>query len=127
MKRFIGKLVALVLVVGLLFSFVACGAKTVKGFQAGKVVAETVLYESRILQNQGKMDAATFDKVRGLYDKWAVAQNSAIDARIAYLRSGAATDKSNLDKWSAVVSECVTGLVAIATQFGFADKVLIGG
>lgn len=105
----------------------ACGVKTVKGFQVSKVIAETVLYESRILNNKGQMDTATFEKVRGLYDKWAVAQNEAINARIAYLKSGVAQDKANLDKWAAVISEATAGLMAIATQFGFADKILIGG
>lgn len=121
------KVVVVVMILFIGIAFAACSAKTVKGFQVSKVVAETVLYESRILQNQGKMDAATFDKVKGLYDKWAVAQNAAINARIAYLKSGLETDKGNLEKWSAVVSEVTVGLVTIATQFGFADKVLIGG
>ena len=120
MKKFI----SVCMVLAIMFAFAACGAKTVKGFQVSKEVAETVLYESRILQNQGKMDAASFEKVRGLYDKWAVAQNAAINARIAYLKSGLETDKANLEKWSAVVSEVTTGLIAIATQFGFADKIL---
>jgi hypothetical protein len=122
MKKFIS-----LVLVATMFFVVGCGAKSVKGFQVSKTVAETVLYESRLLQNQGKMDDATFAKVKDLYEKWAVAQNAAIDARIAYLRSGLETDKANLEKWSTVISTCTTGLIAIATQFKFADKVLIGG
>lgn len=121
------KFVSICMVFALLIAFTACGIKSVKGFQVSKEIAETVLYESRVLQNQGKMDAATFDKVKGIYDKLKVAQDSAINARIAYLKTNSAADQTTLDKYSAVVSELTIGLIAIATQFGFADKVLIGG
>lgn len=119
--------VLIIVAVCIAFAFAACGVKTVKGFQASKAIAESVLYESRILFNQGKMDAKTFDAVRASYDKLKTAQDAAINARIAYLKSGLEADKQNLEKWSAVVAEVVGGLTAIATQFGFADKVLIGG
>ena len=62
-----------------------------------------------------------------MYNKLKVAQDAAINARIAYLKSGLAEDQKKLENWTGVVSELTAGLVAIATQFGFADKVLIGG
>ena len=121
------KLVCLMMVGALLVAFAACTSKTVKGFQVSKAVAETVLYESRLLYNAGKMDSTSFDKVKDMYNKVKVAQDAAINARIAYLKSGLETDKKQLENWTGVVGELTAGLVAIATQFGFADKVLIGG
>jgi len=64
----------------------ACsGVQTVKPYELGKVTAETLLFDARIAQNQGKITADQFDQVRKVYDQLKVAQDTAINARKAVI------------------------------------------
>jgi len=68
--------------------------QTTKPYEIGKVTAETILYEARILQNRGELSEQDFETVRGIYDKLKDAQDVAINARmslIQYHSAGAET------------------------------------
>lgn len=77
----------LVLAVVVLFLAACAGPQQVKPYELGKVTAESILFNARVLQNKGQISAAQFDQIRKVYDQFKQAQDVAIDARkvvIAY-------------------------------------------
>jgi hypothetical protein len=76
-------LVVFVLVVGLL---AACpGVQSVKPYELGKVAAETILFDARVAQNKGIITEQQFIEVRRVYDQLKIAQDIAINTRMAYI------------------------------------------
>ena len=78
------RIVAMLLV--LTFVLCACaGPQTVKPYAVIKATAEEVLYDARIMNNQGDITDAEFEKVAGIYDKVKAAQDAVINARITVI------------------------------------------
>ena len=84
-RKLIAALVAIILCLIALFG---CGEN--KPFlvtvSETKVTAEDALYYARVYYNNGRLSESQFQAVRQAYDALYIVQNSAIDARIAYLK-----------------------------------------
>lgn len=76
--------------------FVGCvtGPQPVKQYELGKVTAETILYEARVMQNHGAITVDQFNQIRDIYDQLRQAQDIAIDARKAVIAYNT-TDNQN--------------------------------
>ncbi len=112
MRRFkqVSVLLVLVLMVYAMGILVNCaGPQTVKPYELGRVTAETLLYDARIMQNKGALTADQFNQVRTVYDQLKVAQDIAISARKAVV------DNSK-DASPAKVSNAMNNVINLSTQ-----------
>jgi uncharacterized protein YcfL len=87
------KRIGLIAVLVAAFALVAgcSGTQPVKQYEMGKVAAETILFDARVMQNRGTITADQFEQIRKVYDQLKQAQDIAIDAReamITYETSG---------------------------------------
>ena len=71
------------------------GVQTVKPYELGKVTAETILFDARVLMNKKVITPVQFDSMLKVYDQLKVAQDIAIDARIAVIKTNSAPDALN--------------------------------
>jgi len=98
--------------------FVACATpQSTKPYAISKVTAETILYEARVLLNNGKITAQDFDVIKTSYDYLQKAQDAAIDARIAAIRIG--TAEAN-QKWQVAWEQVLrlsNNLINLAKMF----------
>lgn len=120
MKLSIKTLMALALTV---FVSVSCGTQSfVKPVKITKDTAEAALYQARVMQNNGTLTADQFATVRKAYDALKTAQDTVIDARVAYLADGSATKKAALDAALTALANELANLTRVAGDFG-----IIGG
>ena len=82
MKR-IGLITVLVATLALVAG--CSGPQPVKQYELGKVAAETILFDARVMQNRGAITADQFGQIRKIYDQLREAQDIAIDAREALI------------------------------------------
>lgn len=112
--------VALILLMTLA-AYGCTGGAFVKSTEATRTFAESVLYEARVSQNKGQLTAEQFATVKGVYDKLYDAQNSVIDARIAYLKATEgeqAKAEFNFKQATAVLGSVSADFVALAVKYG---------
>jgi len=101
------------------FALAGCsGPQPVKQYELGKVTAETILYDARIMQNQGKITAAQFDQVRKVYDQLKQAQDAAIDARKAMIAYDTADSKAKAQTAMDGVLRLSTQMLTLAQDIG---------
>ena len=109
---------SLIIVCCLMMAFSCAGPQTVKPFELGKVAAESLLYDARILQNKGTITADQVNQVRKVYDQLKVAQDIAIDARKAVIMQN---DPANQAKAATAMSSVITistQLIGLAQSMG---------
>lgn len=99
--------------------FACAGPQPVRQYELGKVAAESILFEARVLQNQGKITAAQFDKVRAVYDRLKQTQDLAIDARKALIAYNTADNQNKAQAAMTAVLQLSTQMVGLATELGF--------
>lgn len=117
MKRF--KEIKLLILFSCLLALVACaGPQTVKPFELGKVAAESLLYDARILQNKGTITADQFAQVRKVYDQLKTAQDIAIDARKAVILYDTADNQAKAAAAMSSVVSISTQLIGLAQSMG---------
>lgn len=117
MRRF--KEIKLLMLCSCLLALMACaGPQTVKPFELGKVAAESLLYDARILQNKGTITADQFSQVRKVYDQLKVAQDIAIDARKAVILTGTADSQAKATTAMSSVVSLSTQLIGLAQGMG---------
>lgn len=117
MRRF--KEIKLLMLCSCLLALMACaGPQTVKPFELGKVAAESLLYDARILQNKGTITADQFSQVRKVYDQLKVAQDVAIDARKAVISYDTGTNQERAAKAMSNVISISTQLIGLAQSMG---------
>jgi hypothetical protein len=95
------------------------GVQTVKPYELGKVTAETILFDARVMMNKKVITTAQFDEVRKVYDQLKVAQDIAIDARKAVIKTNSAPDaisKSSLAMSNVIILS--TRLIELAQSMG---------
>lgn len=113
------KLATFLMITVLMLALAACGTPSfVKPTHVTKDTAETVLYQARVMQNKGTLTAAQFDTVRKAYDALKVAQDTVIDARIAYLTESTTTKQAILNAAISGVSKNLAAFMQLATDFG---------
>jgi len=91
--------------------------QTTKPYEIGKVTAETILYEARVLQNRGQLSAADFESIKGIYDKLRDAQDVAIDARIALIKYHSADNDKKVEAAMLEVVRLSTELLTLASKY----------
>lgn len=102
-----------------IMTMTACsGVQTVAPYEIGKVAAEAILYDARILQNQGVITAVQFDRIRKLYDQLAIAQNIAIDARKTVIVFNTAENQEKVKIAMTHVIEISAQLMELAVSLG---------
>ena len=89
----------------------------VKVAQISKASAESILISAKTLQNTGTLTADQYKEVAKYYDMYADAQNTAIDARVAWLRAGKPADATTLNKAVAAAGAALTDFMAIAVKY----------
>lgn len=93
--------------VALIMILMALGCATEKPFlttaMETKVAAEDALYYARAYYNAGRLTESQFNAVKQAYDALWVVQNSAIDARIVYLKMPA--DATAEQKYKVAMSQ----------------------
>lgn len=94
------------------------GPQTVKQYELGKVAAESLLYDARVLQNKGMITADQFNQVRKVYDQLKQAQDIAIDARKAVISYNTAENKAKATTAMSNVLSLSTQLVGLAQSMG---------
>ena len=88
-----------------------------------KVAAEDALYYARAFYNAGRLSEQQFNSVRQAYDALYVVQNSAIDARIAYLKMPAdATAEQKYKVALAQVTQAALKFTEIALALGLINQ-----
>jgi uncharacterized protein YcfL len=101
------------------FALAGCaGPQPVKQYELGKVTAETILYDARIMQNQGKITAQQFDQIRRVYDQLKLAQDAAIDARKAMIAYDTADSKAKVQAAMDGVLRLSTQMITLAQDIG---------
>jgi len=94
------------------------GPQPVKQYELGKVAAESILYNARVLQNRGQISAAQFDQVRKVYDQLKQAQDAAIDARKAMIAFDTADNQAKARIAMDGVLRLSTQMIGLATEIG---------
>ena len=94
------------------------GIQTVKPFELGKVAAESLLYDARVLQNKGMITADQFNQVRKVYDQLKQAQDIAIDARKAVITYNTADNQAKASTAMSSVVSLSTQLIGLAQSMG---------
>lgn len=89
----------------------------VKVAQVGKASAESILVGAKALQNSKVITEEQYKEIAKYYDMYAVAQNAAIDARVAWLRAGKPKDATKLDKAIAASASALTSFMEIAIRY----------
>jgi len=84
----------LVLAVVALLLAACAGPQQVKPYELGKVTAESILFNARVLQNKGQISADRFEQIRQIYDQFRQAQDTAIDARKAVIAYNTADNQA---------------------------------
>lgn len=105
-------------VVVLCVFLVACASSMVKPLEVSKVTAETALYEARLLQNKGVITEAEFLQLKTVYDKLKIAQDVAIDTRIAYLMLSSTENEAKMLNARKVVTQLSAQFVSMAEKLG---------
>ncbi len=114
MKRILTALFVLAM-----FALMACaGPQPVKQYELGKVAAESVLYEARVMQNKGQISAAQFDQIRKVYDQLKQAQDAAIDARKVMIAYDSADSRTKAQTAMNGVLRLSTQLIMLAQSIG---------
>jgi len=117
MRRFKEIKIAILLVC--LLALTACpGVQTVKPFELGKVAAESLLYDARVLQNKGMITADQFNQVRKVYDQLKQAQDIAIDARKAVITYNTTDNQAKAQAATSSVVSLSTQLIGLAQSMG---------
>lgn len=113
--------IALLVVLAVLM-FTACPGtqnQYVTSTATTKTVAEDILFYARVYQNMGKISAAQFEEVRKAYEAVRSAQDTFIDARIAYLKAPAdATAEQQFQRNLSIVLQAMQRLTLLAYNLG---------
>jgi len=120
-RKYFAALVALIMIL------MALGCAENKPFlttvMETKVAAEDALYYARAYYNAGRLSEQQFNSVRQAYDALYVVQNSAIDARIAYLKMPAdATAEQKYKVALAQVTQAAMKFTEIALALGLINQ-----
>lgn len=103
----------------------ACGPTIVlNGSKATKDVAETVLYDARVAQNNGIITEKQFEEIRAAYDELKEAQDMVIDLRLAYLKNPTDYGQNAIDAQILAVSTFSLKFIDICRKYGFGEGVL---
>lgn len=99
LKKVAGKGTAAILIFCITLGLLAgCAtAQNAQPYEIGKVTAEAILYEARVMQNAGKLSDADFQKIKRSYDQYRACQNIVIDTRLSLLKSYNADVKLQYD------------------------------
>ena len=87
-----------------------------------QTAAEGILYDARVALNKGLIKQALYDQIKAGYNLWSIAQNAAIDARVAYLKSPTQTTQTALDAAMNALQANASNLVTAAGQAGITIK-----
>lgn len=113
-----GPFIKTLIVFALVFSVGCAGTQSVAPYEIGKVTAETILYEARVMQNEGKITDTDFAKVKKAYDTMAATQALAIDFRIAYLQNRDAANKVQYEAYLRNIPLLLKDLLDIGAALG---------
>ncbi|MCX5825090.1 MAG: hypothetical protein NTY86_16755 [Deltaproteobacteria bacterium] len=108
----------LVLAVVVLFLAACAGPQQVKTYELGKVTAESILFNARVLQNKGQISAAQFDQIRKIYDQFKQAQDTAIDARKAVIAYNTADNQAKAQTAMNGVLQFSAQMISLAQGLG---------
>jgi hypothetical protein len=107
------------------FALTACGGTAaLKTAQITKETAEATLYEARVLENRGVINADQFAEFKKAYDSLHTAQGALIDARLDYLASPTQDSKAALDAALLTLAADSTQLIDIARKYNIGEGVL---
>jgi hypothetical protein len=108
----------LVLALAVIFLAACAGPQQVKPYELGKVAAESLLFNARVLQNKGQISAAQFDQIRTVYDQFKQAQDAAIDARKTVIAYNTADNQAKAQTAMNGVLQFSTQLISLAQGMG---------
>lgn len=101
----------------------ACaGVQTVKPYELGRVTAETILFDARVLMNKKVITEAQFNEARKVYDQWKAAQDIAIDTRKLAVKTSLAPDIATANLAMSNVLILSTRLLTLAQSMGINVK-----
>jgi hypothetical protein len=125
MKKFLGVLVVVLLLVGCAGQPTTPGSAPTSGFdqfaqgvRTEKEIAETVLFNARVLLNAGMINGSQYQLVRDAYSKLQMTQNALVESYKAMLRnpSGPASGTFQLNAMQ-LIKDLQT-LTQLATRMG---------
>jgi len=120
MKATIRRTIALITACLFLSAAVAAcsGIQTVQPYEIGKVAAESLLYDARVLQNQGVITPDQFAQIRKIYDQLSIAQSIAIDARKMVIVYNTAENQDKVRLTMSNVTALSSQLLDLAISLG---------
>jgi hypothetical protein len=120
MKKIYQSRIAVILITLFMFATLAAcaGPQTVKPYAVVKATAEEILYDVRILQNQGTINATDFELVKATYSKVKAAQDVVIDARKALITVNSAENQQRVNVAVIESIKLLSELQALAVQLG---------